>query len=567
MKIILIKLGSIQEYIIESRKLLDLQNSSSFLSEIMSYIVKKLKVEYDGEILLPKIINESNSIPNYILAIYRSSKNFGENINGYISEYLHGKLSVFNTLDKVKLINHINSIIDIYWLEREVNDDFLNDDKVYSSIYDEINQMMDSLKYTKKFTWTPSTGDRCSLCGKREGIVNIDNKPEDIILKDKECLCGACFIKRLNNKYHSKSLAKICLTNWTNKYKDKCKENEKFNELEKCIENNIEKGKYDKYEILYEDTLINKLIEKEKSYDYIEHIKELYEKIDKQDKYYCVYRFDIDYLGEWMAGNKGEYSNLKVFQEELSGNISTFFESISKYFAVKENDNNILIYAGGDDLLAVLPTKDIFGLMKEVKKEFDRYVKINEYDDITYSQGVFIAHYKDPFNDSIRLSKERIEILKEKLDKLYSSKDGLVISVLTEGFYFKEFYIKNHIDREDTSDILIKLINYFKNYSSYFHYDLIEEFSSMIKTKNKRDYIISEIKEMIEIEQTRIMKRKMIKEDNEKFSEINKIVRDLLYEDTSKDIQNYFDMFDIIKKLISVGGGQGYETNDNKTEG
>ncbi len=41
-------------------------------------------------------------------------------------------------------------------------------------------------------------------------------------------------------------------------------------------------------------------------------------------------------------------------------------------------------------------------------------MQVEEYKNITYSKGIFVAHYKTPLGEITRVSKEELEKVKEK---------------------------------------------------------------------------------------------------------------------------------------------------------
>ncbi len=100
---------------------------------------------------------------------------------------------------------------------------------------------------------------------------------------------------------------------------------------------------------------------------------------------------DIDNLGEWMSGKyKTSDKNLYEYQIDLSKRIYKFFNKLREnYF--KENSKGILVYAGGDDLLALIPVDEIFKLEQNVRACFKEEVQVEEYKTL-HIQKEYLLH-------------------------------------------------------------------------------------------------------------------------------------------------------------------------------
>ncbi|WP_242865292.1 type III-B CRISPR-associated protein Cas10/Cmr2 [Clostridium sp. ATCC 25772] len=570
-RIILFSIGSIQSFIINSRKVSDLFNSSKILSKLISNGMEFIKVKGNGKLLLPQLLDKSEGLPNYFIMKYESNKHLGKELEEYIRQNYIDMLmngSIKTSLEKYKnqIERQLNSSLDIYWVEYDLEESFdLNDSHKYVQVYYEIYKYFEAVKNVKKFNNIWEEGKKCSICGSRNAIVvssknkkepfgiqkiykyqnfeeyslfelveklknkdinlqldeikkvkryakknNLESKDIDIKLKENETLCGVCLLKRIYKGEKIPSLAQITLSSWV----ENEKKHRRYNQYKEVIDRlNKEDSNFDDYECMYKENW-DKILKNLKVNNKGELKEELIQKLSNKNlpKYYCMYRMDIDNLGEWMSGKyKNNDKNLYEHQIDLSQRIYKFFNKLREnYF--KENSKGILVYAGGDDLLALIPVDEIFKLEQNVRACFKEEVQVEEYKNITYSKGIFVAHYKTPLGEITRVSKEELEKVKEKFKEKANDfdkeKNATVISIMTEGYSNRNVYFKNNLNGEETVEFIFEeLVNYFnKGGSTYFHEQLQSEFWNLGRNIDKgyqRDILIN----MFEVEQKRLMKR------------------------------------------------------------
>ena len=623
-RIILFSIGSIQSFIINSRKVSDLFNSSNILSDLIANGIKFINTKANGELLLPQVSKYNESLPNYFIMKYESNNCLGGQTENYIrNQYIEMLMnnSIKTSLEKHKeqIKKQLDSSLDIYWVEYELEENFdLKESNKYAQVYRDIYEHFEAVKNIKKFNNICEEGKKCSICGTRnvlfvnskqnqssfsiQNIYSYKNankefeeeslfklidtlKKEDInlslhnieqikneskynyinvdivnnkLLKENEMLCSVCLLKRFyDREKNTPSLAQIALYHWIN--------NEKNQAIKDAYKKTIEELKpfdnnFDLYEFMYKENwgkILKNLNIKNK--DIIEKL--LNEKFGNLNlpKYYCMYRMDIDNLGKWMSGKyKTSDKNLYEYQKELSLKINNFFNKVKEYFEDKFIGK--LVYAGGDDLLALLPVNEIFELEQNISTYFEQEVQNGEYKDVTYSKGIFVAHYKTPLGEITRVSKEEFEKAKEKFKKKTNDfdkeKNATVISIMTEGYNNRSVYFKNNLQGKKTIEFIFKeLMDFFnKDNSTYFHYQLQSEFWNFdknIDNNYQRDMLLN----MFEVEQKRILKRSILRDSitDEKIDNINNKLIDFLKVNSSKelkiDFENYFNLFHIIRNL------------------
>jgi CRISPR-associated protein Cmr2 len=125
---------------------------------------------------------------------------------------------------------------------------------------------------------------------------------------------------------------------------------------------------------------------------------------DDENKYFAVLMFDGDSVGQWISGEKTGAQE-EQFHSKFSAELSKF--ALQEVHAAVEANNGFLIYAGGDDVLALLPAGNALKCAQELR---DAYRKtLNEFkaaDDGSTtpdgSAGIAIAHCMTPLQDVVR---------------------------------------------------------------------------------------------------------------------------------------------------------------------
>lgn len=572
-RILLFKVGRVQDYILESKKVSDLVESSKLISNLVKNMINRIIDKYNGEVLLPCYDDSHHkssqyNITNSILIYYEEQESIGNKLEQFCYDYLEKAIELLinkYSIIKDKIINHLHSIIEIDWVECEVEDLNVINSSQYDEIYKSLTYYLKALKYSKKYYDYPERGRKCSLCGKRNVIFYSGKKPYDIespyiklenkdkkYLKENESLCGACFLKRQlasKDSHKSKSLAEICLTNWISVNKNK----EEYHSLQTMIKDIS--SKYGEYELMIKDCLINELDDTRKTNE----AKKIFEVFQgTQEKYYCIYRMDIDDLGKWLSGKyKNSKENLYSYQKDISNIINQFMEVVSD--EIRQISGSQLVYAGGDDILALMPVRQGIDFSLKINELFHEKIRDKEeYKDLTFSQGVFITHYRDTLKESLKLSKERLESLKLILKNSNSIKNGFLISILTDGYYYKEFYLRNTLDNEYAPEIINDLRAYFLKYSTYF----TRELQASLKNICHSEIENNKLEKLLFAQQKYYLKRSFIDEkqlDKNKIQGIVIKLEKILFNMTNflnikEAIDNYFNMLFIIEKISIILG-------------
>jgi len=134
--------------------------------------------------------------------------------------------------------------------------------------------------------------------------------------------------------------------------------------------------------------------------------------------FYAILMMDGDSLGVHMSGGEKK-------QKIITEGLNTFTQAVSTI--VKEN-NGFLIYAGGDDVLAVLPLEDAFpcaiALRKKYNSCFDKKIVPT-----TLSGAIEFAHIKIPLGKVLKDSHQ----LLDDIAKDQSGRDSIAVRVWKPG--------------------------------------------------------------------------------------------------------------------------------------
>ncbi|MEO0151716.1 MAG: type III-B CRISPR-associated protein Cas10/Cmr2 [candidate division WOR-3 bacterium] len=189
----------------------------------------------------------------------------------------------------------------------------------------------------------------------------------------------------------------------------------------------------------------------------ISKILEFLKKLSKPPTYYAILLMDGDKIGEWLNGEKmpevekllhpktknallkySEGEDKKRLQELLclkhpiSASIHQNFSrrltefALSKVRKIVEDEHyGKLIYAGGDDLLAFLPTEKVLDCAYELQKTFKETIS----DSASMSAGIVIVHHKYP----LRLALDKLRDAEKKAKNIYNRNSFYITYISRSG--------------------------------------------------------------------------------------------------------------------------------------
>jgi CRISPR-associated protein Cmr2 len=138
--------------------------------------------------------------------------------------------------------------------------------------------------------------------------------------------------------------------------------------------------------------------------------------------YYALLRADGDNMGKVIDAQTEEEQH-----RELSKALSKFAGEVKSI--VNEQHKGLLIYSGGDDVLAYLPINQVLScaavLEEKFKNSLNKFFAEDKITSPTLSVGIVIAHHLDPLSDVLKLAGDAEHTAKDKV----AGKNGLAITL------------------------------------------------------------------------------------------------------------------------------------------
>ncbi|MDR3347447.1 MAG: type III-B CRISPR-associated protein Cas10/Cmr2 [Helicobacteraceae bacterium] len=302
---------------------------------------------------------------------------------------------VKNEMEKIEqsVQNAWLELADITKVPRELVDDYWNFswaailyDEGYEKAHSNAQKLLAAIKLKPRKIRKSQKGEKCPLCGENSVWKN------DFGADKQEKLCGVCAIKRL--------LPESSIPN------------------EHALHKSLSRLKYPSTTEISARKYIKKLNLSEKEIDDLHETKETDikkkygELLSNQDRYYALLTMDGDKMGDMIKKKTTPQAHL-----ELSEQLDAFTKATGELKCFSEKHTK-LIYAGGDDVFAVLPLENAINVAKEIRDIFVEKVK-----DATISAAIVIAHHKEPLREVIRDSHSVLD----KIAKEKASRDALAI--------------------------------------------------------------------------------------------------------------------------------------------
>ena len=116
-------------------------------------------------------------------------------------------------------------------------------------------------------------------------------------------------------------------------------------------------------------------------------------KLSKPPAYYAVLLGDGDHMGRWMRGEFTPHLSASEARAKVSAALNTF--AMTKVRAIVEGHQGVCVYAGGDDVLALLPLSTALHCAQELAQSFEECMRLTgSAQPATFSMGLVAAHYK-----------------------------------------------------------------------------------------------------------------------------------------------------------------------------
>jgi len=254
--------------------------------------------------------------------------------------------------------------------------------------------------------------------------------------------------------------------------------------------------------VFFESTLQNDIAKTEKQIAQTEDQKEIGEKTaqkqsindmlaalnaleidDKPSPFYAILLMDGDSLGQHMSDT--------TKQAKISTALNDFTNQVPEI--VKKN-NGFLVYAGGDDVLAILPLEDALACATELRSVYLQAFKNTKGPNIpaTISGAVEFAHIKMPLTKILRDSHS----LLDKIAKEKCGRDAIAVRVWKPGGKAIEWAMPWKKSLEDNQLVIETLATQFREqnddkngFSSKFFYKIRERFELLNPPKNEQSIL------------------------------------------------------------------------------
>ena len=191
--------------------------------------------------------------------------------------------------------------------------------------------------------------------------------------------------------------------------------------------------------------------------------------IPRPNAYYAALVMDGDHMGK-MIDDAGSLENHKEISRTMSSTANDFQKIVEK------DHTGILVYSGGDDVLALLPITCVLDVAREIREKFQKNMQMIGVE-ADMSGGIAIMHNQSPL-DTILQEARRAE---HQAKEIYG-RSCLVVSVLKRSGENLSAAMKWSDDPQYTPPIS-DLIQYFSMgwLSTNFVYDLRSEITALSK--------------------------------------------------------------------------------------
>lgn len=522
--LIYLSISPVQSFISQARKSSDLFAGSRILSELVRGAVEKFNLT--DKLIIPA--PGYDSFPNRFIAEVElddaDSENFGGSLASQVKKSFKNiaktalKGVSHNGDFEQKYMAQTDDALNVTWLlfRTAASDDELN--------YKLLESNFAAVKNQRPFSQHAETGRKCSVCGERNALVinesesisgekiklrkggkNYDPDAVNIFgnqrfmarVQDGEGLCAVCFTKRIYGGEVKEeafmSTAEVALAKVLNGLRNKPEIASLLSEYENL-------DGFD-HQLYYEENLTSKYFNKhglqnEGSDKYLSQLKKKSAiKSECQQtglrlnlpKYYAVILFDGDNMGKVLSGEYlKDKTVIRDFRYKLSGLLGEYSKRAKSFV---NNSNGKVVYAGGEDFLALINMEDSLPVLSELRNMFNEIVHsgVSEFlqpgRKLSFSAGVCISHYKTPLSFVLAKARET-----EKKAKNHEGKDAFSVSVLKHSGEILECVMPFSYENETGYPVLIKNISdslYNDSFSNTFIKNLHDEFIPLLSKEGE----------------------------------------------------------------------------------
>lgn len=459
--VLIFALGPVQSFIAEARRTKDLFAGSKILAELARSAAEAIR-EANGRLVFPAeevLENEMEGLPNKLVAIVSDPHQAAEKAKARsiakwhdFAETARKNLVDINDDEFVRIWRRQrDDHLEFYWAAALIKEDYISSHK-------EANEAFEARKRTRTFLQIEEDGLKDTLSGKRTALRSAANKNAGVywqrLLKSKEARTNLKLGERLDTigaikRFSLEEKFPSVSTVASVPFVELCRSTGLLDEFVQAIEAYNRQAGYEYFykvgnfgrgfsydgDLLYEETYSPRRLKS--SYgqgsppeEVVSALKQLYTSIKIKKKhpsrpcpYYTVLMMDGDLMGDHI-------SQCRNWEEhkEFSARLAEFAETAP---GIVNSMGGYLVYAGGDDVVALLPlaiSMSAASALREAYRDIfsDWQGKYPHHQSaLTVSCGIAVAHHLYPFDAALEEAR-----VAEKTAKNIYGRDSLCVSVL-----------------------------------------------------------------------------------------------------------------------------------------
>ncbi|WP_018084470.1 type III-B CRISPR-associated protein Cas10/Cmr2 [Desulfurispora thermophila] len=476
-QLLIFSVGPVQSFIAQARKTQDLQAGSYILSHLCRVALQVAQDKFAAQVIYP--CPDTKSLPNRLVAVIDGGPEQGKSAGQALEKAVREEFSsmAWQIAQKaglplqVAFSRQLSDFLQIYWLALPL-------DGSYAERYGEAERLLGAAKNVRSFTQLFECGRKCTLDGQynvlfyrgprkahldKQAVKVPDNLPLTYLAVG-EGLSGISLVKRCAGLYFADinpldfserfpSTAHIALMDSLSRL-DQVK-------LEKYRK--LFSGHFDS-KLYYEENLRPQALEEngcavDLAARALPLLKEIIEESRQKKvqltRYYAVLMLDGDNMGKWLSGEHlKDPARLMEFHADLSRVLGQYAEKVR---GLVQEPAGRIIYAGGDDVLALLNLNHLLDILPALRQHFPNFAAlpaVKENLSASASAGVCVAHYKTPLNEVLKWAR-RMEKLAKNID---GDKDAVGMAVLKHAGETCQFVAKWQYGMLYTLDVLRQLV-------------------------------------------------------------------------------------------------------------
>lgn len=428
--------GGVQNFIAQSRKTRDLAISSQLLSELARAAIEAAK-NHGAELVWPA--DPSQACPHQaVLRLPKKSaaevracgEAMREAVKRHWRDIAGDALAKFHrsTTASGQANGQLEQTFETYWAAVPLNGN-------YEKAYQALTLAFEQRRFTRTFPQLPQDGGpflrTCGQCGARAQVVQGPVSPW---LDAKDRLCAPCAAKRVVSYDRWRTFPSTTELAHDRFFRDPRWDpiratlrlpEEKWSHLAAAWAMYQARKPGESARVPAEGSgedvreILAALEELQLQAGDEQEIEKALRAYESAGAYYALVCFDGDRMGTWFSGSQGipEKSSLEDFQKQLSSALAGFAAQIRE---LAPPFGAHLVYAGGDDGLALLPLDALFPFMSAVLGAWEQAVRSHFCDKNhpgpTISWHASVVHEHQPLSLAVAALHRRLDATKELLD-------------------------------------------------------------------------------------------------------------------------------------------------------